>query len=522
MNLKFLSLATSGLFALGTTMTVSVAHARSATVFSNSAQAIEHPNLIPSDGMKSNLILAQDSVEQTNIRVYEQASPAVGGFDAQDSVEQTNIRVYEQASPAVVSIDTEKANGSGSIISADGMVLTNAHVVSQGGEVKVTLADGQELSADVIGFGEDGLDLAVLKIRDARNLPTIPIARPGSIQVGQRAFAIGNPFGQFQGTLTIGIVSRIDGERNLIQTDAAINPGNSGGPLLNSRGELIGVNTAIFTTRGRSGGNIGIGFAISVDQVPPFLEAVRQGRAPLVAQNQSPINFSEQDAEKIELNGPEIKGSLSQGDGILPVDNSFYDIYSFEGRAGQRITIEMSSQDIDPYLILLNSDGSELAQDDDGGGEKNAKIVVTLPEDGTYTFLANSYEAGESGDYRLKLSTSLSRLTPRLRSNRLLLNQEGTLDSSDAVLPSDGSRYDEYTFEGEAGQSVTIKLESTDFDPYVALFGPNGRLVAENDNASPSEQNSAITITLPMTGRYRVVVNAYDDTGRGQYLLTVR
>ncbi len=498
MNLKFLSLATSGLLAVGTTMTATVAHARSATVFSNSAQAIEHPNLIPSDGVKSNLILAQDSVEQTN------------------------IRVYEQASPAVVSIDTEKANGSGSIISADGMVLTNAHVVSQGGEVKVTLADGQELTADVIGFGEDGLDLAVLKIRDARNLPTIPIARPGSIQVGQRAFAIGNPFGQFQGTLTIGIVSRIDGERNLIQTDAAINPGNSGGPLLNSRGELIGVNTAIFTTRGRSGGNIGIGFAISVDQVPPFLEAVRQGRAPRVAQNPSPINFSEQDAEKIELNGPEIKGSLSQGDGILPVDNSFYDIYSFEGRAGQRITIEMSSQDIDPYLILLNSDGSELAQDDDGGGEKNAKIVVTLPVDGTYTFLANSYEAGESGDYRLKLSTSLSRLTPRLRSNRLLLNQEGTLDASDAVLPSDGSRYDEYTFEGEAGQSVTIKLESTDFDPYVALFGPNGRLVAENDNASPSEQNSAITITLPMTGRYRVVVNAYDDTGRGQYLLTVR
>ncbi|MDE5096359.1 MAG: trypsin-like peptidase domain-containing protein, partial [Trichodesmium sp. St11_bin5] len=148
--------------------------------------------------------------------------------------EQTNIRVYQQTNQAVVSIDTDKANGSGTIISRDGMVLTNAHVVSQGGIVKITLADGRKVEADVIGFGEKGLDLAVLKIRGETNLPTIRIASSGDIKVGQRAFAIGNPFGRFQGTLTVGIVSRIDEERGLIQTDAAINPGNSGGPLLNS------------------------------------------------------------------------------------------------------------------------------------------------------------------------------------------------------------------------------------------------------------------------------------------------
>ncbi|MEL7038240.1 MAG: trypsin-like peptidase domain-containing protein [Cyanobacteria bacterium J06592_8] len=499
MNLKFLSLATSGLLAMGTTVSIDVADARS-----SSKNLLDLAPTSQASNFSSNVFI-------------NQSNPLL----ALDDTERTNIRIYQQASPAVVSIDTEKANGSGTIITPDGLVLTNAHVVSQGDEVTVTLADGREMIADVIAFGEDGLDLAALKIRNARNLPTIPIATPGSIAVGQRAFAIGNPFGQFQGTFTIGIVSRIDGDRNLIQTDAAINPGNSGGPLLNSDGELIGVNTAIFT-RGRSGGNIGIGFAIAVDKVPPFLQAVEEGTAPRVAQSQRPLAFSGEPSEKIILDGPEIRGRLDNSDSILPIDNSYYDIYSFEGEAGQQIAIEMSSQDLDPYLILLNSDGSELAQDDDSGGDKNAQILVTLPADGEYTFLANSYEAGESGDYRLRLRIAKDSLNPRDRSSRLILEERGSLDANDPVLPSDGSRYDEYVFDGEAGQTVTIRLESSDFDPYLAVFSPNGQLVGENDDANSSEKNAALTFTLPVTGRYRVVVNAYDSTGQGDYLLTVR
>lgn len=332
--------------------------------------------------------------------------------------EQTNIRVYQRANQAVVSIDTDKTNGSGTIISADGMVLTNAHVVSQGGIVQITLADGRKVKADVIGFGEKGLDLAVLKIRGETNLPIIRIARPGYTKVGQRAFAIGNPFGRFQGTLTVGIVSRIDRERGLIQTDAAINPGNSGGPLLNSAGELIGVNTAIFT-RGQLGGNIGIGFAISIDRVPEFLTAVREGRAPLVAQQQTAM-FDEQLAKQLELSALiEVKGNLDRESNVLPVDNSYYDLYAFEGKAGQKISIDMSSNQIDSYLILLNSNDQELAQDDDSGGEKNARIIITLPEDGTYKLLANSYEAGESGEYQLKIEAISPRIRPFFERERI-------------------------------------------------------------------------------------------------------
>lgn len=320
---------------------------------------------------------------------------------AQPSDEQINVQVYQRASPAVVSIIVGNGTGSGSIISPDGLVLTNAHVVQGANNrpVTVVLADGRRFPADPIAFGSNGVDLSVLRIRGASNLPTIRLARVGSVQVGQRAFAIGNPFGRFAGTFTVGIVSRIDRERGLIQTDAAINPGNSGGPLLNSQGELIGVNTAIFTS-GRTGGNIGIGFAISVDRLQPFLTAVREGRAPRVTQRERPRTTNT--PRNLTLNGAIVSDRLGPGDNILPVDNSFFKVYRFDGRAGQQVVIEMASREIDPFLILLAPNGREVAQDDDSGGGKNARIVATLPLSGTYLLLANSYQAGEAGTYRLR------------------------------------------------------------------------------------------------------------------------
>lgn len=440
---------------------------------------------------------------------------------AQDVDEQINIRVYQRASPAVVSIDTNDGAGSGSIISPDGLVLTNAHVVDNARTVEVTLTDGRKFLADVIGFGANGLDLAVVKIRGANNLPTITLAR-SAVQVGQRAFAIGNPFGQFQGTFTTGIVSRIDQERGLIQTDAAINPGNSGGPLLNSQGELIGVNTAIFTDS-RRGGNIGIGFAIALERVQPFLAAVRSGSAPRTTQRQGP-DPGRNAPQPLAFNGSVITGSLGRGSSVLPVDNSFFDLYTFEGRAGQRVQFDMASQEIDSYLILIDPNGNEVAQDDDSGGGSNARIVGTLPVDGTYLLMANSSEAGQAGTYQLRAQAATVG-SPNAASQerfRFVLQQQGILGPGSFVLPSDGSLFRVHTFEGRAGQSVTINLASPDFKTYLALIDPRGQSIGENDQVSQDDNNSSLTVTLPQTGIYRVIVNAYDRRGRGRYLLTIR
>ncbi|HQT00598.1 MAG: peptidase [Hydrogenophilales bacterium 16-64-46] len=158
-----------------------------------------------------------------------------------------------------------RGEGSGFIVSADGLILTNAHVVRGAKEVTVKLTDRREFLARVVGR-DDKTDVAVLKI-DAANLPTVPLGNPNDLRVGEWVLAIGSPFG-FENSVTAGVVSAKgrslpdDGYVPFIQTDVAVNPGNSGGPLFNARGEVIGINSQIFS---RSGGYQGLSFAIPID-----------------------------------------------------------------------------------------------------------------------------------------------------------------------------------------------------------------------------------------------------------------
>jgi serine protease DegS len=170
--------------------------------------------------------------------------------------------------------------GSGVIVSDEGYVLTNHHVISGADQIQVALRDGRETFAEVIGTDPES-DLAVLKI-DLDNLPAIALGDSESVAVGDVSLAIGNPFGVGQ-TVTMGIISAtgrnhlgLSAYEDFIQTDAAINPGNSGGALINADGALVGINTAIFS---RSGGSQGIGFAIPVNLAREILdELVQQGR----------------------------------------------------------------------------------------------------------------------------------------------------------------------------------------------------------------------------------------------------
>jgi S1-C subfamily serine protease len=125
---------------------------------------------------------------------------------ASDNDEKTNIRVYKQSGPGVVSIRAGNAVGSGSILTGEGLVLTNAHVIAsaQGRPVQVTLADGREFTGKIVGVGNDNVDLALVQLQGAGKLPTVKLAK-SVVEVGQRAFAIGNPFGRFQGTFTTGL-----------------------------------------------------------------------------------------------------------------------------------------------------------------------------------------------------------------------------------------------------------------------------------------------------------------------------
>jgi S1-C subfamily serine protease len=212
--------------------------------------------------------------------------------------EETNIRVYNKVSPGVVNITStvveydfffspvaKQGTGSGSVLDLDGNVLTNYHVIESAQNLEVALPDQTKCSAKVVGDDKQN-DLAVIRLVGAakERLHPVALGDSDSLKVGQKVLAIGNPF-RLQNTLTVGIISSLgrtiqtesgDLVDNVIQTDAAINPGNSGGPLLNAAGEMIGINTSIFTL---SGGNIGIGFAIPANTVRRIVnDLIREGR----------------------------------------------------------------------------------------------------------------------------------------------------------------------------------------------------------------------------------------------------
>jgi len=197
--------------------------------------------------------------------------------------EKNNIAIYEKVSDGVVNVTSTavqmdfffnafptQGSGSGSIIDTKGHILTNHHVVANAQKLEVTLGDGSKWPAKLVGSDPDS-DLAVIQIDAPKEkLKIIPMGDSKNLKIGQKVLAIGNPFG-LQRTLTTGIVSSVGRTirsdsgtliEDVIQTDAAINPGNSGGPLLNSDGEIIGINSAILSP---SGGNVGIGFAVPVN-----------------------------------------------------------------------------------------------------------------------------------------------------------------------------------------------------------------------------------------------------------------
>ncbi len=188
--------------------------------------------------------------------------------------ELINISVYERINPAIVAIDANLADGfsagTGCVIRSDGVILTGSHVIEGAKEIDVTTSDGKVYKASVLAKMGKNKDLALLKIAPKSRLKTISFGDSSDVKVGQKVLAIGNPFG-FSGTLTSGIVSRIDYAKGRIQTDAAINPGCSGGPLLNSQGEVIGISQSIYNPDNNIS-NIGIGFAIPVNDAKKFIE----------------------------------------------------------------------------------------------------------------------------------------------------------------------------------------------------------------------------------------------------------
>ena len=302
--------------------------------------------------------------------------------------EEINIRIYRDAAPSVVNIVTSAVSydffynpvpstgsGSGVIADRNGHIITNFHVIDGAKSLAVTLFDGSKYSAEVVGV-DPGVDLAVIRIKaPASKLKPIELGDSSSLQIGQKAFAIGSPFG-LEKTLTVGIVSSLGRTmrassgrliRGIIQTDAAINPGNSGGPLLDSSGRMVGVNTAIFSP---VKGSIGIGFSIPVQTVKNvFSTLVTKGYVSRLWLGITGQNIDAADAELLRLKFP----------GVLIAD-------VFKGSPAHKAGLRASDSTVRLGNVIIAAGGDLIAS-------INGKPIATMDE---LSDLMETFERGET------------------------------------------------------------------------------------------------------------------------------
>ena len=276
----------------------------------------------------------------SKLEITEAAGPQT--FDEE---ERNNVETYKKALPSVVNVTStavafdffygpvpQQGAGSGFILDKEGHILTNYHVIADARQLEVTLPDRKKYSAAVVGVDRTH-DLAVIQIK-APNLKPATLGDSSNLVVGQKVFAIGNPFG-LSGTMTRGIISSLRSVRQpnsgalieeAIQTDAAINPGNSGGPLLNSRGEVIGINTMILSATGQSAG---IGFAIPINAAKAVLNdlvTIGRVRRPALGIRTLPI-------------GPELAEQMG-----LPADSGVLIMQVVPGSAAERAGLRGGSE----------------------------------------------------------------------------------------------------------------------------------------------------------------------------------
>ncbi|MBI5430057.1 MAG: DegQ family serine endoprotease [Nitrosomonadales bacterium] len=300
--------------------------------------------------------------------------------------------------------------GSGFIISADGYIMTNAHVVDRAEKITVRLTDKREFQAKIIG-ADKRTDVALLKI-EASSLPTLTMGDPGKLRVGEWVIAIGSPFG-FDSSVTAGIVSAKgrslpqDNFVPFIQTDVAINPGNSGGPLFNMNGEVVGINSQIYT---RSGGSMGLSFAIPIDVATQVTEQLRssgkvtRGRIGVTIQELTrelaeSFGLSKPNGaliSSVEKNAPADKAGIEASDVIL----------KFDGKPVE------NSGDL-PRIVAATRPGSKVSVELWRKGESKLVTVAVaeMPEDGKLASAASGKQADDESETISRLGIAVSELS---------------------------------------------------------------------------------------------------------------
>lgn len=438
------------------------------------------------------------------------------------------------------------ASGTGFFVT-EGFVVTAAHVLEGAAGCRIELSDGQQQRCSVAA-SDSVKDVTMLMVSG-----TPPASlRWGSseaVKDGDDVTVISNPLGQLPGTVSRGIVSasRVVAGTKLLQISAPISHGSSGGPVLNARGQVVGIVRSTIEA-GQS-----LNFATATDAIRNLNNdqvAVAEGQtllSPKYTVNNASARSTGSPVSMPQINlGQAISGSLTSSDSLYP-DTTYFKFYQFTTTPGRAITIDLASSDFDPVLIIRGDDLSASVINDDGGPGCASRVSQTFPGRGPYRILVNttasphrqtgrftlSVKEGSmpvdgtgNSDCRAAGASSASGGTSATQGNgstviRVGETLNGSLTSSDSLYP-DKTYFRFYQFTAPAGQPVTIDLSSDDFDPVLIVRGDDIDASIVNDDGGPGCA-SRVSRTFPSTGPYRILVNttASPERQTGRYSLSI-
>lgn len=456
----------------------------------------------------------------------------------QPGIAPASLETIRKAVVTIHALDADGqkvASGTGFFVAPEGMVVTAAHVLSDAAGCAIELSDGETMRCSVAA-SDTAKDVMMLLV--AGTAPAM--LRWGSSAAakdGDDISVVSNPLGQLPGTLSKGIISasRVVGGTKLLQISAPISHGSSGAPLLNAQGQVIGVIRSTIES-GQA-----LNFATATDavrnmQMDPAAVAEAQGilQKPSLAARTEPAETptSPTSAQHTIAVGQKVTGTLTEDDELYP-DTSYYQIWQLRTQSGQDVTIDLSSPDFDPVLIVRGAADSSLV-DDDGGPGCASRIVFTAPSSGPFTVLVNTTSSPHRQTGRFTLGVSAGRApldstrdcqaglanAGELRPIAIGESRDGSLSGADELYP-DTTYYQRYQLFARAGQDVTIDLTSPDFDPMLIVRGAADSSLV-NDDGGPGCA-SRVVFTAPTNGPFTILVNTTATPIRqtGRYTLTI-
>src|SRR3989442_5122511 len=436
------------------------------------------------------------------------------------------------------------ASGTGFFVT-EGYVVTAAHVLEDAAGCRIEMSDGQRQRCSVAA-SDSAKDVAMLTV-SGRPPSTLRWGASESMKDGDEVTVISNPLGQLPGTVSRGIISasRVVNGTKLLQISAAISHGSSGAPVLNACGQEIGIVRSTIQA-GQS-----LNFSTATDTIRNLNNdqgAVAEGQALLTPKNM--VNTAGSSGARGSIGSPvslpqisigqTITGSLTGSDSLYP-DTTYYKAYQFMATPGREITIDLSSSDFDPVLLVSGGGLAQTIVDDDGGPGCAARVSQAFLGRGPYRILVNTTTAPhrQTGRFTLTISDGSQHVQGRSENDcapagaaaggngqtvtaiRVGETLNGTLTSSDSLYP-DNSYYKVYQFTVPSGRAVTIDLSSDDFDPVLIINGPGLDRQIVDDDGGPGCY-SRVSRTFPSTGPYRILVNTTSRPERqtGRFSLSI-